>query len=72
MRKLFFTERNTGLDKPSKYPMLGRASKGAHIKVLLWYFTVKSVEFAAANPESYKENNICFNPFFGFLEVILT
>ena len=48
VRKIFLTERNTGLDTPNSYPILGRSWKAAHIKVLVWYFTIKAIEFANA------------------------
>ncbi len=55
MRKIFLTERNTGLDTPNNYPILGRSWKAAHIKVLVWYFTIKAIEFANAtgDPKLY-------------------
>lgn len=47
MRRIFFTEVNTGLDKPSsEYPALARCWKAAHVKVILWYMAKKAVEFA--------------------------
>lgn len=46
VRKLFFTERNTGLIDPSSYPVLGSAFKAAHIKMIMWFMTIKAVEFA--------------------------
>ena len=48
MQKIFLTERNTGLDKRAEFPILGRTWKAAPIKVLMWYFTVKALEFANA------------------------
>jgi len=46
VRKLFFTERNTGLIEPNSYPVLGSAFKAAHIKMILWFLTQKAIEFA--------------------------
>ena len=51
VRKLGFTPRNLNLDGDWKknYPELGSMFKGQHVKVILWYLTVKSIEFAEAS-----------------------
>jgi len=48
VRKLGFTPRNLNLDvdKTKNFPELGSVFKGHHVKVILWYLTVKSIEFA--------------------------
>ena len=48
VRKLGFTPRNLNLDGDRKkhFPELGSMFKGHHVKVILWYLTVKSIEFA--------------------------
>lgn len=48
VRKVCLTERNTGLDTKSEYPVLGRVWKAAHIKILLWYMTRKAIQFGDA------------------------
>ncbi|CAJ1394202.1 unnamed protein product [Effrenium voratum] len=45
VRKLLLTVANTGLQEPE--PTLTGVWKAAHIKVLMWYFTEKAVEFAS-------------------------
>ena len=53
VRKIILTERNTGLDnKSTEFPELGRAWKAAHIKVLVWYMTVKAIEYADSTGET--------------------
>lgn len=47
VRKLGFTPRNLNLDGDKKtFPELGTVFKAAHVKMILWFLTVKAVEFA--------------------------
>lgn len=50
VKKLSFTPANTGLLE-NKYPELGSAWKAAHVKVILWFVTMKACEFAAASDD---------------------
>ena len=53
VRKIILTQRNTGLDKKStEFPELGRAWKAAHIKISVWYFSVKAIEYADSTGET--------------------
>lgn len=48
-RRLIFTKKNCHM-KPKEFPCLSSAFKASHVKVLLWYFTEKAVQFAEQNP----------------------
>jgi hypothetical protein len=45
---LCFTPRNLNMDGDNKkmYPELGTIFKASHVKVILWYLTLKSIQFA--------------------------
>ena len=48
MRRLGFTKSNLNLNGDNAFPELGSMFKAVHVKMILWYLTVKSNELAEA------------------------
>ena len=53
VRRLCLTPRNVGLEDKKSYPELGTIFKGVHVKMILWYLSVKAIEFAEATDVSW-------------------
>lgn len=64
VRKLGFTPRNLNLDGDKKtFPELGTVFKAAHVKMILWFLTVKAVEFAEQIGVAWLYKNRIPNPY---------
>lgn len=57
VRRLHFTERNTGLSEKSKFPELGSAWKAAHIKVVIWYMANMATKIAETSNDFWRMKN---------------
>lgn len=53
VRRLCLTPRNVGLEDKNAYPELGTVFKGVHVKMILWYLSMKAIEFAKTTDVSW-------------------
>lgn len=53
VRRLSLTPRNVGMEDKSGYPELGTIFKGVHVKMILWYLSIKAIEFAQTTDVSW-------------------